>query len=656
MFLVNLIRKLQVSFTAKVFFFTLSVVIGLSLLFPLIFIPYAISDRTDSAIKEGTLLCRLLAYSSRIAVYSETEGQLSVAANGILANDNVDAVFIYAADGRTLFQEKKQRTPVREHRHSSTDSPKEQREMAALSRSIVGVIHRKTPRGMEFLAPVRVTSETTVDDADYWGGMEKKPRDQNIGVVRIQLHDAEIQKSIVVLITISCALTLICILAASAVAYQLARSVTSPLKRLSTVVTALGAEGTLRPVPVETCDEIGQVAEAFNGLIDSLQRREYEKGVLEEQLRHSQRLEALGTLAGGIAHDFNTILMAIIGFTELLQKSAGEQPIVRQYGEQIKSSAGKASQLITRLLAFSRKQVVNPRIIDLNDVIRGMEDILLQVVTSTVTLELVLDPEPMPVLLDANQFDQVLLNLATNARDAMPDGGVLRITTGRTTTCEETCGSCSFPHGWCAVLTVTDTGQGLPDAIREKIFDPFFTTKEIGKGTGLGLSMVYGIIQQHSGSICAKGGVGGGTTFTICLPGQNANRSVGELPVIRNTQMVVADSDPVMRHRVGQLLDEWGASFREAEDSQEAIRLCSMTDEPVDVLFIDILMKGAKGAYEEIRRVRPEIRFIFLGGKRRAGAMDEDIPEAGIVTICRPLEEQELKAKLMKVLGIEGIL
>ena len=652
--LVNPFSRLQLSFKAKVFALTLSLVIGLSLLFPASFIPYAIRDNTDALIKEGTLLSRLLAYSARIAIFSETSELLDSAADGILSHENVYAVLIYAADGRKLFEERVRKgSPPRERHLPLKEIPEERREIALLVKSLKGVIFRKIPQGMEFLAPVRMASGTDSDDSAYWGRAGGE-HDRSIGLVRVQLYDAEIRKSIWVLIVLSSALTLVCILIGSAVAYLIAKSVTSPLQRLSTVVAAMGAEGRLREVPVETRDEVGQVAEAFNVLIDSLRRREHEKELLEEQLRHSQKLEAMGTLAGGIAHDFNTILTAIIGFTELLQKEAGKEPAVGEYGGLIRNSAGKASQLVARLLAFSRKQVVNPRAVDINDVIRGMSEILRRVVTDAVTLELLLDPEPIPVLVDANQFDRVLLNLAANARDAMPDGGCFTIATWRTTVCEIDCGGHEPHPGWCVVITVTDTGEGLSDSIREKIFDPFFTTKEVGKGTGLGLSMAYGIIRQHFGTIQAKGVEGGGTTFTICLPGMSPSLPGGERAGIQGIRMVVADSNPTLRLQAGDILRGAGVEVREAGESQDSIRLCSDFGEPVDVVLINILMQGAKGAYEEIRRIRPAARFIFMGGMRREGGGEEDALDAGIVTIYRPLEEEELLAKLMKLLGKEG--
>ena len=646
----NPIGKLRASFKAKVFALTLSFVIGLSILFPAFFIPYEIRDNRAALVREGTILVNLLAFHSRLPIFSENLALIDEAADSMLIHKDILSVAIYTPDGRKLLEE----LPGEQHLPLA-DNPEERKQVAERARTLTKVTYEERPEGIEFWAPVRIVPGYASDEDLYFGGEESARKEQTVGVVRLILSTKELRETINLLIGISISLALLFILIGTLLAYRVAQGMTAPLKRLATGVAALGVEGKLREVPVETRDEVGQVADAFNSLIDSLRKRESEKAFLEEQLRHAQKMEAVGTLAGGIAHDFNTILTAIIGFTDLLQKEAGDLPEVRQYVRKIRKSSGKASQLITRLLAFSRKQVINPRPTDLNSVIREMEDLLQRVVTDAVVLELVLDPEPLPVLLDADQFDQVMLNLATNARDAMPGGGTFRITTRPTPACESPCGGHDHSHpGWCAVVTVTDTGQGLPDDIREKIFDPFFTTKEVGKGTGLGLSVAYGIIRQHSGDIIAKGEQGVGTTFTICLPGLNPCLLGEESMGIEGLRVVIADPDPVMRHQAGQLLRECGTAVREAEESMEAVRLCSDPKEPVDVVIIDILMTGAKSAYEEIRRANPEMRFIFIGGVRREGVATDDAIDAGIATVYRPLIEEELLAKLMQVLGREA--
>lgn len=641
-----LFRKLRASFRAKVFSFTLAFVVALSIIFPAYFMNYEIKDNREALIKQGMILVNLLAHSARLPVFSGNLAMIDEAADAMLIYQGVLSVAIYDADGHKLIEE------LTGERHLSPDNNPERQRVVTMVRTLTEAISVEHSGGIEFWAPVRIVPGYVSDEDLYFGTSGTRAPEQTIGVVRLLVDTTEMRQIIRFVIASSAIIALLFICIGAAGAYWAARSVTAPLKRLAAGVTALGREGVLREVPVETGDEVGQVAVAFNGLIESLKRREKEKSFLEEQLRHSQKLEAVGTLAGGIAHDFNTILTAIGGFADLIRKEAGNPDKVRNYVDQVQSSSGKASQLITRLLAFSRKQVLDPRPLDLNTIIRNMEELLRRVVTDQVILELSLTTEPLPVLVDSHQFDQVLLNLAANARDAMPEGGTFRITTQRAAACEPCCEGIAQVHpGWCAVVTVEDTGSGIPDAIREKIFDPFFTTKEVGKGTGLGLSMVYGIIRQHSGSISALGEPGAGATFAICLPGLETGTAESSLPGLTGVHLVVADNDPVNLRRVGYLLRECGATVHEADDGMAALRCCSDNAERVDLVVLNILMEGGKKAYDEIRRLRPLMKFIFIGGLRREGMSPDEDHEAGIATIYRPISREELLGQACRVLG-----
>ncbi|HVL67678.1 MAG TPA: ATP-binding protein [Vicinamibacterales bacterium] len=241
-------------------------------------------------------------------------------------------------------------------------------------------------------------------------------------------------------------------------------------------------------------------------------------GRSEEQLRQAQKLEAVGRLAGGIAHDFNNVLTAIFGYADLLLDQFTEGDPRRRDVEEIRHSAERAASLTRQLLAFSRKQVMQPRIVSLNDVIRSVERLLKRLMGEDIQLVLELDADLVPVLADPGQLEQVLMNLAANARDAMPEGGRVLI---RTSTRHVVAASPAPPDlqpGTYAVLTVTDTGVGVPSSVRDRVFEPFFTTKEVGKGTGLGLSTVYGIVTQSGGKVYLETDEGQGTTFAVYLP------------------------------------------------------------------------------------------------------------------------------------------
>jgi len=240
--------------------------------------------------------------------------------------------------------------------------------------------------------------------------------------------------------------------------------------------------------------------------------------VSEEQLRQAQKMEAVGRLAGGVAHDFNNVLTAIFGYSDLLLEEFPLDDPRRADVQEIRRSAERAATLTRQLLAFSRKQVMQPRVLNLNDVISNVQSLLRRLVGEDIEVQLDLRKELIPVVADPGQMEQVLMNLAANARDAMPEGGQLKISTSNVQIESVPFERPGLKSGHYAALTVHDTGTGMPDHVRTHIFEPFFTTKEQGKGTGLGLATVYGIVKQSGGGIYVESGEGQGTTFVIYLP------------------------------------------------------------------------------------------------------------------------------------------
>ena len=268
----------------------------------------------------------------------------------------------------------------------------------------------------------------------------------------------------------------------------------------------------VRAVPIK--DETGRIVSVIEVARDITEHRK-----LEAQLRHSQKMESVGTLAGGVAHDFNNILTAIIGYGHLLRMKMNKDDPLKAYVEHILVSAERAAHLTQSLLAFSRKQVINPKLVNLNEIVKKVEKLMRRVIREDIELQTALDEKDLTVLADAVHIEQVLINLATNARDAMPDGGLLKLETGVAEIDENYINTYGYGEpGMYAIVSVTDTGTGIDKETQKRIFEPFFTTKEVGKGTGLGLSMAYGIMQQHSGYINCYSEPGKGATFKIYLP------------------------------------------------------------------------------------------------------------------------------------------
>jgi two-component system, cell cycle sensor histidine kinase and response regulator CckA len=380
---------------------------------------------------------------------------------------------------------------------------------------------------------------------------------------------------------------------------------------------------------------------------------------LEEQLRQSQKMESIGTLAGGVAHDFNNILAAIVGYGSLLQMKMRADDPLREYLSQILASAERAASLTQSLLAFSRKQVISPRNIDLNESIRKVEKFLTRTIGEDVVLSASLSNEALMIFIDPTQIEQVLMNLATNARDAMPKGGMLMIETGRVELDDEYVRSHGFGlPGHYAVLTVSDTGEGMGEQTQQKIFEPFFTTKEFGRGTGLGLAIVYGIVKQNKGYINVYSEVGKGTTFKIYLPfvssraGESKDPDVQQ-PLQGGTEIILLaeDNESVRRLNKG-VLREFGYTVIEAADGEEALKKFRELRDRISLFILDVIMpkKNGREVFEEARRSNPNTKVIFTSGYPADLIQKEGVLEKGLHFLSKPSSPQALLRMVREVL------
>ncbi len=343
---------------------------------------------------------------------------------------------------------------------------------------------------------------------------------------------------------------------------------------------------------------------------------------LEQQLMQAQKMEAIGQLAGGIAHDFNNILTAIVGYGHLLQAEMVPDETLQSYVSYILNSAQRAASLTHALLAFSRTQIINTKPVNVNEIILVLEKLLIRLIGEDIELSTHLAGEDLIVMADTTQIEQVLMNLATNARDAMPDGGSLIITTDPVTLDDGFIETYGFGrHGDYAMISVADTGHGMDNTTKERIFEPFFTTKEVGKGTGLGLAMVYGIVKQHDGFINLYSEPGKGTTFKVYLPLIKAKEEHSELvehPVIAggSETILVIEDDVHVRDLTRKVLERAGYRVIEAADGREAGRVFRDHKDIIDLVVLDVIMpkKNGKQVYIDIKKERPDIKVLFTSG------------------------------------------
>ncbi len=387
-------------------------------------------------------------------------------------------------------------------------------------------------------------------------------------------------------------------------------------------------------------------------------KAEKEKSRLEAQLRQTQQMEAIGRLAGGVAHDFNNMLTAIRGYSELIESSlAPDDPRARDV-KAILKAAESCSQLTSQLLAFSRKQTIEPRIVDINQRMNRSQKILLRLIEEDIELRLVSAEDLWRTKVDPGQLDQILINLVINARDAMPNGGNLTIETANVSIDEEFCRNhIGAVPGEFVMLAVSDDGYGMEKEVLDNIFEPFFTTKEMGKGTGLGLSTVYGIIKQHGGFIHADSEPGEGTSVRIYLP-----RVRGEVEEIVEPDkktvvpgketVLLAEDQEMVRTLTRKMLENNGYRVLEAESGSDAYRMFKKYAEEIHLLLTDVEMPEMNGKelYERVVSIKPDIRVLYMSGYTddiiaHRGVLDEDT-----ALIEKPFDIKKLLRKVREVL------
>jgi PAS domain S-box-containing protein len=383
---------------------------------------------------------------------------------------------------------------------------------------------------------------------------------------------------------------------------------------------------------------------------------------LEEQFLQSQKMEVVGHLAGSVAHDFNNILTAIVGYTHLISLKIAEDDPIRDYVNQIFSSTERATALTRSLLAFSRKQIVIHKHLNLNDVVKNIRKFLMRLISEDIEMETISSHERLTIMADKGQIEQVIMNLVTNARDAMPKGGRIIIQTSVFRMNDSFVSLNGYGEaGRYALLTISDTGKGMDSETQRKIFEPFFTTKEVGKGTGLGLSTVYGIIKQHNGYITCYSEPGKGTTFKLYIP--LAGIDIQEEETYDTTQtlrrgnetILLAEDQEDVRNVISQILKGYGYSVISASNGSEAIDLFVRNSDAVKLVILDVVMpvKNGKETYEEIRKIKPGISTLFMSGytadiiKARGDIGDE------FQIITKPVLAWELLKKVGEMLDAQ---
>jgi two-component system, cell cycle sensor histidine kinase and response regulator CckA len=391
-----------------------------------------------------------------------------------------------------------------------------------------------------------------------------------------------------------------------------------------------------------------------------------ERKHLEDQFRQSQKMEAVGRLSGGVAHDFNNLLGVIIGYGEIVQEGTAAESPLRTCIDEILKAGHRAGGLTRQLLAFSRQQVMDPRVLDLNVVVKDMEKMLRRLIGEDIRLKTGLDSTLVHIKADQGQIEQVIMNLAVNARDAMLDGGELRLTTSNFHMDEDFVRRYPYPVlvGDYVLLTVSDNGVGMDATTRARVFEPFFTTKEKGKGTGLGLSMVYGVVKQSGGYIEVLSEPGAGATFTIYLPkvevAVDPQKLPAELPasMLGTETLLLVEDETSLRKLSRHLLELCGYEVLEAENGTEALKVSQEHRGIIHLLLTDVVMPGMSGRVlaDQLVKRRPETRVVYMSGYTGQTVGEHGVLAEGSFFLPKPFTRQALAHKIREALDGHSVL
>ena len=530
-----------------------------------------------------------------------------------------------------------------------------------------GILTAPDYRGVEVLAAYR---SVELNPFQRWG-------------LVVKVDKSEIQASARRLKLFLALVFLSVLITGSALAYWMTKRITAPIRALTKIAQRAQSGNLDVRAPFRGNDEVGILSGSFNSLLDKIAewRRDLEATVEKrtaelkieiagrkqtevslksqtEQLIHAQKMEAVGTLAGGIAHDFNNILLVITGYCELLLMAMRTTDQHYASVQVIQKAAFRAADLVKQMLTFSRASETNPTPMKLNLQIEDEVSLLDRTIPKTIEIRMDLDPELKMINADSTQIDQIVLNLAINARDAMPEGGMLTLRARNVTLDEDYCSrNLEVSPGEYVELSVSDTGTGMEKSIQERIFEPFFTTKDPGSGTGLGLSMVFGIVKAHGGHITCHSEPGAGTTFSVYFPVaeevQEAKDGLIKKPdYAGNETILIVDDEEMIRKFAGEMLEIIGYTVITAENGLKALEIYSQQAETIDLVILDLNMPIMNGVecLEAMAKVNPSLRALIATGYWVDSETKERLAKHANGLISKPFKTEDFLRIIRKIL------
>ncbi len=638
-----------------------TVFVGIFIIFSLIIFAFFSFQQLrylkNSLINEGNSLVSALAINSKLGVLAGNELMLKKEATGFLYQPNVIGISIFDRDAALMSIKKKGKEHIAMRLASISDIK------GRMKKGESPPFIYEDKRCIDIWAPVYVSVEFKDEEEMMLGIAPKKKR--LVGWVELILDKSDILRKERLYTLYSLSLFILCIAWAYYLMRRASLKIVGPLDRMYKLVRGFSSVEEMHEIPVEKRhDEAGRLASAFNELVRRVKKREEEKEKLERQLLNAQKLEAIGSLSSGIAHDFNNVLSSIMGGADMIKYhlQRGEE-ISLNTAEIILMSCVKAREMIGRLMTYTKGQEVEKRPLKLNDQVIMIKKLVAGIISDDIEVKLDITPDDPIVFANPTQIYQVLMNMVTNAQDAMPLGGSLKIGT-KVVEISET--EASKKASWInpgkyALISIEDTGIGMDEETKKRIFDPFFTTKEMDKGTGLGLHNSYSIIKEHDGFIDVISSPGKGTTFQIYLPiadvkevvvDQEEEESLKDLPHGYGT-ILVADDDMFVRGFLKDLLTDFGYDVILATNGMDVMKKFKENIDKVDLLLLDIVMpyKHGRAIQDEIRHIKPEVKIIFMSGYPDYVLEEKGIFISDIEYLHKPIRSAFLIKKIQQAMN-----
>lgn len=662
----NLLKAYHERFGIKLFviFTALACIISVSL--SAFYIYHQRGSLTANLIKNGTLLSTILAYNSRLGVFSENGELLDDPVNGIMQQEGVLAVSVFNLEKILLKKAEKSAGQIQEgpgigdRRALGNDAGDNGQGLFDRLEKTGLPLYLEGKDRLAFWAPVISSSDRFLKDTPLMNTDPSLKKARVIGFASVIVDERPLKKRLRDLLFKGVFIGLVFLIIGSGALYLVVRGVTGPLNRLTRNVKIFGRGGVVEAFPLETRDEVAKLAMAFNEMAESLKNKEAEKVQLELQLRHSQKMEAIGTLSGGVAHDFNNILGIIAANTELAKSEVPDGSPSLQNMDEVIRAVTRAKDLIMQILTFSHKNKQEQRPIQIAPIVKECLRMMRASLPATIEFRQNIENEPGVIMSDPTQIHQALINLCINAAHAMREkGGILEVTLENVSLDEKgTAQYQGLSPGKYLWLRVRDTGTGIEPKVLERIFEPYFTTKGVGEGSGMGLAVVHGIVKRNGGDIQVESELGKGTCFHILFPVIEAEAKPEVEPVMKllrgRERILFVDDEETLLYAARHNLEGFGYSVITEKNPGQALMIFKNRPYQFDLVITDMTMPGMSGdrLAKEIMKFRPDIPVIICTGFSEQ-MTEEKATEMGIKAfVMKPILTHELTRTIRKVLDV----